>query len=513
MNLRELPAGLKERWQNLSQTQKAAAVLVAVSIAVCIFYLASFLIKPNYVPLFKNLEVQEAGKIVENLKALNADYKIADQGRTIMVPEKDVYNLRMQLASEGVLPGSGHGFELFDQTKLAQTDFEQQVIYQRALQEELRRSITALDAVEQARVHLVLPQKSVFIEEEGTASASVVLKLRPMSKLQPSQVKGISDLLVGSVEGLTPENIHIIDTQGNVLNDSLRMASDTSSLASSVIEQQQKLRQSIERSFEKRIKQFLTPVCGPGKVVAMVSVDLDFTKAKTTRTEILPGQVVSEQNESSSGSSTGAGGPAGTASQMPGSEYPLVTGSGSGEYSSQSEIKNYETGREVTVVDQPPGAIKRISASVVVDSSIEAVDRQAIQQMVAAAIGYEPQRGDEIIVQTMPFDNSAQEAFAAQEEKLAEQEKQRQLYYMIGAAAAILILLLLIIVIFIRRKKSRQQVEMAGPTLDTTNQDAVEETQEHVAVSAAPDRSKEIKEMAEQNPEEVAHVLKLWLKE
>lgn len=512
MNLRDLPAKGKERWQNFSQAQKIATVLISVSVVVVLFYISTFLLQPTYAPLFKNLEVQEAGKVVENLKALNIDYQVTDQGRTIMVPEKDVYDLRMQMASNDVLPGTGQGLELFGGSSMAKTDFENQVLYQRALQEELRRSITALSEVEQARVHLVLPQRSVFIDEEGAASASVVLQLAPMGKLQPSQVKGISNLLMGSVESISPENIHIIDTHGNVLNDYLNPGTDNTGLASTAIEQRQKLKKNIEKAYEQKLKQALTRIFGPGRVVAMVAADLDYTKMQTTRTDILEGQIVSEQKESSSGSSTGDGGPAGTTSQMPGSSYPSG-GGGSGEYNDESSTVNYENGKEVTVIEQQPGAINRISTSVIVDSNVEGVDRQAVQQVVAGAIGYEPQRGDEIIVQTMPFNTSDQDAFAAQQDQLAEQEQQKQLYNMIGIGAGILILLLLILILFIRsRRKVKQQPAPAPPMPSTEpEQDTKEETSRQVA--ATRDRNDELKDMAQQNPEEVAQVLKLWLKE
>lgn len=516
MNLRDLPAQGKERWQSFTQAQKIAVVMVSVTVVVCIFYLAFFLFQPKYAPLFTDLELQEAGEITKNLKAMNVKYKTTDQGRTIVVPESQVYELRMQLASSGVLPGGGQGFELFDQTKLAQTDFEQQVVYMRALQEELRRTIVSIEAVEQARVHLVLPTKSVFIDEEGTASASVVLKLKPMTKLQPAQVQGINDLFMGSVEGLSPENLHIIDTQGNVLNDFLKVASEPGQVANNQIQQQQQLREQIQKSLENRLRQFLTPVYGPGKTVAMVSVELDFSKAHTTRTEILPGQPVSEQHESASGSNTGPGGAAGTASQMPGSDYPIM-GGGSGEYESESGIINYETGREITVVDQPPGAIRRVSTSVIVDSNVGAVDQLAVQQIVSTAIGFEPDRGDTIMVQSMPFDTSALDAFDAQEEELLGQQEQQRLNTLIGIGAVILILLLILLIIYIRARRRARAAELAAAAMMPP---VVEEKIEDEAPvipklkePQPPDRNTILKEHAKENPDDVAQIIKIWLKE
>ena len=490
-------------------------MLTAVALVVSIFYLSTYLLQTKYAPLFSDLEAQEAGAITEKLKSSNVKYQVTNQGRTIEVPEEQVYDLRMQLASEGVLPGSGSGFELFDQTKLAQTDFEQQVVYQRALQDELKRSIQSLEAVEQARVHLVLPEKSVFIETEKEASASVVLKLKPLAKLEQAQVKGINDLLIGSVEGLSADNIHIIDTKGNPLNDFLKTTSDPQLAANSVIQQQIQLREQIQQDLEKRLKQFLTPVYGPGKAVAMVSVELDFSKAQTTRKEVLPGQVVSEQTDSASGSNGGAGGPAGTTSQMPGTDYPGLLAGDGGDYSNDSQTTNYQLGEEVTVVDQPPGAIKRVSTSVIVDGNVGEVDEQAVQQLVSVAIGYEPERGDEITVQTMPFDSSLQDVFDDEEQPSGG----NQLYLYLGIAAALLIAAL--VFLYIRRKRRLQEAEEIIPEepipvaqLEAEAEDAErKKALEEIAAAAAKDPANDVKAVAKQSPEEVAQIIKLWLKE
>jgi len=514
LNLRDLPASLKERWQSLTTKQRVAIVLTTVALAISLFYLSTYLLQTKYAPLFSDLEAQEAGAITEKLKSSNVKYQVTNQGRTIEVPEEQVYDLRMQLASEGVLPGSGSGFELFDQTKLAQTDFEQQVVYQRALQDELKRSIQSLEAVEQARVHLVLPEESVFIETEKEASASVVLKLKPLAKLEQAQIKGINDLLMGSVEGLTSDNIHIIDTKGNPLNDFLKTTSDPQLAANSVIQQQIQLREQIQQELEKRLKQFLTPVYGPGKAVAMVSVELDFSKAQTTRKEVLPGQVLSEQTDSASGSNGGAGGPAGTTSQMPGTDYPGLLAGDGGDYSSDSQITNYQLGEEVTVVEQPPGAIKRISTSVIIDGSEQAVDEEAVQQLVSAAIGYEPERGDEITVQTMPFDSSLQDVFDDEEEAGGN-----NLYLYMGIVVALLIATL--VFFYIRRKRRLQEAEEVIPEepipvaqLEAEAEEAErKKTLAEIAAAAAKDPSNDVKAVAKQSPEEVAQIIKLWLKE
>jgi len=363
LTFHELQNKLKKKWGTFTQVQKISTVIISLVLIICLFYLGRILIQPSYAPLFTGLDLQEAGTVIENLKALNVDYKVADQGRTIMVPENHIYDLRMQLASSGDLPGTGFGFELFDKTKLAQTDFEQNITYQRALQGELQRTIAALDAVERARVHLVLPKDSVFIEQETQASASVLLKLKPGAQLHLEQIRGISNLFIGSVEGLKPENIHIVDTKGNVLSDIIQMPFDPTNVSSAFMNQHE-LKEKVEKNLENDLRRLLTPICGPGRSAVMVSVELDFSKVQTTTREVLPGQLLSEQLEKSSGKNTGLGGAAGTTSQMPGSEYPIA-GGGEGEYEEESQIRNYELGEEVTVLEQPPGAIKHIFASVI----------------------------------------------------------------------------------------------------------------------------------------------------
>ncbi|MEG3069859.1 MAG: flagellar basal-body MS-ring/collar protein FliF [Candidatus Syntrophopropionicum ammoniitolerans] len=215
-----LLARLRERWESLNQSRKVVSVLVVLGVVISVVCLGRIAMQPAYAPLFTGLESKEAGMIAENLKTMKV-YQITDQGKTIMVPERQVYEVRSQLAGSGALSSSIIGFELFDQSKFGQTDFEQQVGYQRALQGELSRTVVQLDGVEQAWVHLVLPEKSVFLSEQGTPSASVALKLESGALLKPEQIQGICDLFVGSVAGLEPDNVHIIDTEGNILSDNL----------------------------------------------------------------------------------------------------------------------------------------------------------------------------------------------------------------------------------------------------------------------------------------------------
>ncbi|MCL0052001.1 flagellar M-ring protein FliF [Peptococcaceae bacterium] len=513
MTFHELQNKFKKKWGAFTQVQKISAVVISLALIICLFYLGHILIQPSYAPLFAGLDLQEAGAVIENLKALNVDYKVADQGRTIMVPENQVYDLRIRLAIAGDLPGIGFGFELFDKTEFAQTEFEQNVTYQRALQGELQRTIAALDAVERARVHLVLPRDSVFIEQKTPASASVLLELKPGAQLHPEQIRGISSLLIGSVEGLKPENIHIVDTKGNVLSDIIQKPFDPTNIT---LMNQHGLKEKVEKKLENDLRRLLTPICGPGRSAVMVSVELDFSKVQTTIREVLPGQVLSEQIERFRGENIGlGGGVAGTAAQMPGVEYPIA-GWGAGEYEKETQIRNYELGEEMTVLEQLPGAIKRIFASVIIDEAAGEIDERAIEQVVASAIGYKPERGDSIVVQTMPFDEEWRRAFEFYEE---EPKKEVLAWWYFALAIAGVILLMVLLYVVLKKKLKRKERELRLELERLKQVAASDEDKEYegslpeVETTDAEKRIRDLKKTAKEKPGEVAHTLKLWLKE
>ncbi|BAF60270.1 flagellar biosynthesis/type III secretory pathway lipoprotein [Pelotomaculum thermopropionicum SI] len=502
----DLAARFRERWQSLSQTQKVISVLVASGALVCLFYLGQLATRPAYAPLFTGLEPKDAGVIVDELKALKIPYQIADEGKTIKVPEDKVYEVRIQLASSGALGGGGMGFELFDQSKLGQTDFEQQVGYQRALQEELRRTIVQLEGVEQARVHLVIPQKSVFIGERGTPSAAVALKLKPAARLKPEQVQGICDLLVGSVEGLKPENVHIIDTEGNVLSDDLK--SGEWAVGTKTALEHQKARREYEKELEKRVQQMLTQIMGQNKAVAMVTADLDFNQQQTTSTvSSNPNNLrISEHIVRETGGGTEAGGPPGTDSNL--STYPALQGAGTTNYSREESTINYQVNTVQETVVKAPGTVRRLSASVVLNETDGPVDVQKVRDVVAAAIGYDQARGDQINVSSMAFDDSylkKVEAEMAEAESRARFKERLYLYALSGGA--LLLVVLSILALLLWRRRAVQRVEEEPEFVTVREMQAQEERR------IREDKQEQIRDMAKERPKDVAEILKVWLKD
>lgn len=518
MNFKDLLDKLKQRWQETSQNRKVLVILVSAVILAGLVYLTTSLAKPNYALLLGDLEPKDAGNIVAQLESEKIPYQLTNQGTTILVPQDQVDEIRVKLASAGLLTGVGSGFELFDKSKFGETDFEQQISFQRALQEELKRTITKVEGVDQARVHLVLPKKSVFIDDEGTASASVVIKLKPGAKLKPEQVKGLNDLIIGSVEGLQTDNVHIIDTEGNVLNDFLKDSAGIAGAGYSgtVLEKQQQIRRAFEKELENRVQNMLAKVLGPNKAVAMVTAEMDFNQQQTNTTEVLPGPIVSERNTNEQGSGSSGGGVPGSTTQMPGQSIPGANATGQDSYAKTDDIKNYQHGSRTQSVVQSPGKLLRLSTAVVVDESVTNLDQAKVQQLVTAAIGYDQQRGDQITVSAMTFDRSQ---YDFPEEQPDNTQKEKELLYMTIAAAVggLLILLLLIAYWLRRRRKKRAQAESlvieTPPVIPIgTIQPEVEEEPKW-EIPPPKDKQKQLKELAEDRPKDIAAVLKVWLRE
>src|SRR5215468_3556450 len=219
--MQQIWAGLVGFFGAQPPARRVALLATAVGSVALVLGLAWWVQQPIYRPLFTNLSPEDAASIVEALKAQKVSYQIEDGGRAVLVPAERLYELRLTLASKGLPEGGGVGFELFDRQTLGQTDFLQRLNYQRALQGELARTIGQLGGVESARVHLALPERSLFVAENRRPSASVVVKLRPGHVLADDQIAGVVHLVAASVEGLKPADVTVVDINGQVLTHEL----------------------------------------------------------------------------------------------------------------------------------------------------------------------------------------------------------------------------------------------------------------------------------------------------
>ena len=234
----------RDAWSRLGKVQRIAVVGVT---ALLFAVFAAFLLwvtRPDYRPLYTKLSPEDANRVVSMLQTEKISYRLEDNGATVLVPADSVYDMRIKIAGEGNLVGQGIGFEIFDTVQMGQTEFVQRINYQRALQGELSRTISEFPNVESARVHLVIPQRSLFIEEQQPPSASVVVRLRePSAKIAPREIKGMVNLMTMAVEGLDEGHVSITDSSGKVL---FAPEDETTGLNNAHLEYRLKLESSLE---------------------------------------------------------------------------------------------------------------------------------------------------------------------------------------------------------------------------------------------------------------------------
>lgn len=428
---------LAATWNKMNTAQKIGLGAIITAALTAIIFFVAWAQTPDYVAAFTDVDAKDGAAIVEYLKEQKIPYQVSENsgGTTIRVPSAQVHEVRLALASQG-LPGKGTvGFELFDTTNLGMTDFTQQVNYQRALEGELARTISSLNVVRAARVHIVIPQETLFSEDQQPTTASIMVDIDPGQQLSKEQVTAVSHLVSSAVEGLTPENITIIDMNGNVLSDGSGDSgfSDAVALSSSQIDTQRQ----VEKTLEYRIKSMLENVLGPDQAVVRVAADMNWDQVHTESEKYLPaeeGSVVRSSRqitESSSAADGTTGGVPGTSSNIPDaapSYQTTVTGTTGSNYQHTDITTNFEVSRSTSVVQSATGQIKRLSVSVLVNNITDTTVISAIQQATIAAAGIDTARGDVLTVNSIPFDR---EYFIQQEEAM-KAAQQRDFYLLLA---------------------------------------------------------------------------------
>ncbi len=391
-------------WGALSNTQRfVTTVFIAVSI-VLLLIVSMLATKPKMAVLFSGLESNDAGSIVSKLQEQNVPYELTNGGSVIKVPAKDVHEMRLAMATEGLPQGGTVGFELFDKSSFGLTQFSQRLNYQRALQGELSRTISQLDKVEQARVHLNIPEKRLFDRQESKPSASVVVKLRAGSDLGSEQVAGIVHLVAAAVEGLEAKNVSLVDTAGNVLSEP---TDDATGVDPRLSASQLQLRRSYEQQVQKDLQTMLERVLGANKAVVRVSAKMNFDRSETASEVYQPGgggRGVLESEEHTQ--ETYGAGPGGTPSTVAAN---LPTGAKGNGYVRVETNSKYQVSKTTEHIVRSPGYVEQISVAVMLDEKVEAARIPSVRNAVQAAIGADPARGDRVIVESVPFDNSAVE--------------------------------------------------------------------------------------------------------
>jgi len=416
---------------NLSSAQKISLAVVLAAVLGSILFVFITTTKQEMAVLYSQLNSDDANNIVSALSQDNIPVKIKDNGKTILVPKDNVYALRMKLASKGLPRGSGVGFEIFDKTDFGVTDFVQKINYQRALAGELSRTISRLSEVESAKVHLAIPDKSLFVEEEKQTTASVVLKLKSGSSLKKSQVDGIVRLLASSVEGLTTAGITVIDAHGNVLSKNFDK-NIPAQLTSSELE----LQKESEKKLEKSVESMLNKVLGPTRSVVRIHTTLNFNQVEQTEEVFDPKTVIRSEQRSvaeTRGATPAAKGVPGVKSNL-GKQNPQSTPGKPSTSNKENETINYDISKTIKHIKMSYGEITRLSAAVILDGTYKIenskkvyVERTpeemaSLTSLIKRAIGFREDRNDEISVKNIPFNT---EEFLEIPESKKEIEKRK----------------------------------------------------------------------------------------
>ena len=410
MNFKLFIEQIKKFYNSMTKQQRIilfSSLGVLLAGLVFVFVMSS---RVSYAPLFTNLNAKDASDIVAYLNQHGIKYKLENGGSVIEVPKDMVYSLRLDLVAAGLPKHGVVGFEIFDKQNFGTTPFVENINYIRALQGELTRTIENIAEVKSARVNIAIPKPTIFTERQQPPTASIVLDLyRPLSR---DQILAIQKLVAAAVPGLSYKDVTIVDSEGNLL-------SINSSQQQLLTANELKYKQVVEQQYVQRINGLLRPILGKDKFVVSVNVDLDLSRVKKKSITYDPNSVVvSEQNEESTTTTPVNGGVPGVISNVGNN---TTSKSQMSKSSKSKTITNYDVGKTETVTEEPLIKIKSVSASVVVDGIYEPVKNKkgkitgykfkplpkdelaAIQQAVMSAIGYNKDRGDKVTVTCMKF--------------------------------------------------------------------------------------------------------------
>ncbi|MBA5870782.1 MAG: flagellar M-ring protein FliF [Nitrospira sp. CR2.1] len=482
--------------------------------------------QPDMQVLYANLAVDDAAGIIDKLKDAKVPYETTNGGTTILVPNAQVHDLRLEMAGQGLPHGGGVGYEIFDRTTMGMSDFVQKLNYRRALQGELARTITQMPEVERARVHLAIPERRLFATEQDRARASVVVSLRANHMLSKAQIQGVVHLVSSSVEGLQARDVTVVDGHGNLLSNT--SSDETAGLSGTQMEFQR----TLEKDIETRIQTMLERIVGVNKAVVRVSSVLDFRKVETTEERYDPnGQVVrSEQRgqEKSNGVNGATGGVPGVESNVPGGAEAEAGQTSSNSNQTKNETVNYEISRTVSRIVEPTGTIKKLSVAVLVDGIYEGgaktgeagaeqqpkkyvprseEEMKRIEEIVKKAMGYSTERQDQVEVVNVQFGLGVEEPAGEAVEATADSTRAWMPYirYAVGG-----VLFFLILFMVVRPLMAMLVASAPAPAESDTPTLPASVGQVEAAISGK--QPAQILDMAKNNPANTAVVVKQWLK-
>lgn len=536
---------MKKLWASLSNSQRVSIIAVAVLTVAGLYAFSQWRHESDFRPLYTGMAPEDAAAVVQKLRESGVEYRLADNGATVLVPSAKQAESRLTLAAAG-LPKSGRiGFELFDKSNFGATEFVEHINYQRALEGELERSVMSLAEVEQARVHITMAKDSVFLEQQQPAKASVMVKLRPHSQISPQNVIAIANLVASAVEGLAPESVSVVDMNGNLLSRPRRLGGPdgTQSTAEAL-----ELRQQFEKDLVTKIKATLEPVLGADRFRAGASVDIDLTSGDQQEETFDPTKSVmlsTQKTEDVVDRGTSNGIP-GTASNLPrGNSTPAAGGVGSAR---RSENATFQSSRIVRHTRIPQGMVKRMSLAVLLDQTAHWEGQgaarhrvleppkpetiQSIKGLLTAATGLSTERGDQLIIESLPFETTLnpEPAPSGEAPKKAPPTGPKWLQFLneykdviglVSLAIVAVVVLLIMLLKFLRPKRRRMDAD-AGQQLEGSER--VSELDANLAAAqigaASPpiaddemEITDRVRQLAKRDVSTAASVVRLWLQE
>lgn len=517
---------LQRQLSVLSAAQKASAAAGVVALLVAAVMLVGWATKPTYTPLFSGLSPADASAVVQELDVRGISYELVDGGTTIRVPQSDVYRTRIDLSAEGLPSGDDGGYALLDNQGIATSQFQEQTAFKRAMETELGNTIAAINGVQAAVVHLALPVKQVFADEQAPPTASVLVTSPGGASLDPQQTQAIVHLVASSIDGMDPNDVTVADSTGRVLS-----AGDGNDAAAASTRAQQTM--TVQNEMRGRIQTMLDRVVGPGNSTVQVTADLDFdnTVRESTFYNADPNRApLSESTTTERYTGPGAaaiGGVLGPDGQTE------VGGAGDDQtaYRKGTTTRDNAVDKTVERREEAQGQIEALHVGVVLDErNAGTFDPNEISRLISSTVGIDRQRGDTVQVARLPFDRTAEEATAAQIAAADEAEAaaaRMDLYRNLGLGLVVLLVALL----------AWRRAKRAAADRDAARQYVVEQLRAEqqakraaaaeledidspalAALEAAQERESEnlrlqLEQLVESQPDDVAALLRGWLVE
>jgi flagellar M-ring protein FliF len=549
-DLRDRVTGL---WQAQNrQTQIIAAAGGAV-VVIGLILLATFAFGhgPAYQTLFTNLSNEDAAAVTSRLKDDKIPYQISGDGKTISVPAANVSDERVAIAGSGMLKGGGSGYELFDKVNFGMTEFQEKLDKTRAVEGELQRTINGLDPVDSSRVAIATPDQSLYSSQQEPTTASIAIKTKPGQALSPQEVKGITSLVANSVEGLKPENVTIVDSNGQIQlpgpgGPNGSGGSDSGVDALRLTQEQLLAKEHYESALQQSVQSMLDDTLGPKHAVARVSTKMNFDANQSESKIYAPqGTVLSAQNQRESYTGTTpnrqAIGVPGTTSNI-GTYQGIQNNAQSGRYNGSKSTQNFDVSEQNVKHIDAPGKVTQTAVSVLVNSSVPTGTQSAagaaaatayaltpanVQQLrnaVIAAAGLNLAQGDQVSVEAIPFNPSLEANGTASGATTTVFGIPVWVLAVIGGLGV----LALVGLLATRARRSRFAPGSELPAFDTSLAEELPSFEEHPILEGAPGMAAPIRSaadltreqmieyvttVAQENPDSIAKLVKLWLAE